>query len=191
MEEPAFATAVPPDAPLVARCTAGTRVLAVIMLVAVVLEVAALTASGWFMYLAGAGFLLALLPLMLIQVGLMVVVLREYQGLLGPQLAATASGVWVRTGLGNKPEVVYLPWPAIDSIDVARGPALRIMSRQGDALFPRRAHWRVRSLRRRFGTPFIVDGRRSATKPHHLAAMLDSFGRSGTNWSMPPGSDAR
>ncbi|TDP94999.1 hypothetical protein EV186_105231 [Labedaea rhizosphaerae] len=189
--EPTFAPAVPPDAPLVARSKGSTRVLAVVMLVAVVLEVVLLAAVGLLVYLSGFPMFLAVLPLLLLQLGLMVVVLREYQGLLGPQLAANASGVWVRTGLGRKPEVVHLPWPAIDAIDVARGPALRIMSRQGDALFARRAHWRVRSLRRRFGTPFIVDGRRSATEAHQLAAMLDSFGRSGTNWSMPPGSDAR
>lgn len=191
MEEPTFAAEVPQDAPLVARSNGSTRVLAVVMLVAVVLEVVLLGVVVWLVYLSGFALFLAVLPLLLFQIALMVLVLREYQGLLGPQLAATASGVWVRTGLGSKPEVVYLPWPAVDGIDVARGPAVRIMSRQGDALFPRRAHWRVRSLRRRFGTPFIVDGRRSATNPAQLAAMLDSFGRCGTNWSMPPGSEAR
>jgi hypothetical protein len=69
---------------------------------------------------------------------------------------------------------VFLPWPAIDGIDTAKGPVVRIMSRQGEALFPDRPHWRVRSLRRRFGTAFIVDGRRSAepvdTIVHRLTA---------------------
>ena len=186
MQGPTFAPAVPGDAPLVVRAKPSTRVLAVVMLVAVVLEVVLLGAVVWLVFLSGFALFLALLPLFLFQIGLMVLILREYQGLLGPQLAATASGVWVRTGLGRKPEVVHLPWAAIDAIDVARGPALRIMSRQGDALFPRRAHWRARSLRRRFGTPFIVDGRRSATEVTQLAAMLDSFGRSGPTWSTPP-----
>lgn len=170
-----FAPAVPQDAPIVVRSTGGTRVLAIVVLIAVVLEIVLLGFLGWLAIAIGLHFMLVLMPLILLQVVLMIVVLREYQGLLGPQLAANADGVWVRTGLGSKPEVVYLPWPAIEAIDVARGPALRIMSRHGDALFGRRGHWRVRSLRRRFGTPFIVDGKRSATKPDQLAAQLADF----------------
>jgi hypothetical protein len=187
----AFAPAVPQDAPIVARSTRGTRVLAVVMLIAVVLEIVMMGGLIWLAAQSGIGFLYVLVPLILFQVVLMGMVLLEYQGLLGPQLAANVSGVWVRTGLGRRPEVVYLPWSAIEGIDVAKGPAVRIMSRQGEALYGKRGHWRVRSLRRRFGTPFIVDGRRSATNPAQLAAMLDSLGRSGTNWSIPPGSEAR
>jgi hypothetical protein len=170
-----FAPAVPADAPIVVRSTGGTKVLAAVVLFAVVLEIALMGLAAWFTVQAGFLFLLIPIPLFLLQIALMIVVLREYQGLLGPQLAANAYGVWVRTGLGSKPEVVYLPWSAIEVIDVARGPALRIMSGQGDALFGRRGHWRVRSLRRRYGTPFIVDGKRSATKPDQLAAQLADF----------------
>lgn len=175
----AFAPAVPQNAPLVVRCTGGTRVLAIVMFVAVGVEVLLMGALAWLASVSGIGMFYALIPLLLIQVGLMVMVLREYQGLLGPQLAADPSGVWVRTGLGSKPEVVYLPWHSIDLIDVAKGPALRILSRQGEALYAKRTHWRVRSLRKRYGTAFIVDGRRAAVKPPQLAAMLASFGRVG------------
>ena len=172
----AFAPAVPPDAPIVVRCKRNTRVLYVVLLVAVVLEFGLMGLIGWFAAWSGFAFVLALLPVMAFQVVMMIIVLREYRGLLGPQLAADASGIWVRTGLGDKPEVVHLPWPAIEGIDVARGPVVRIMSGEGAALYGKRGHWRVRSLRRRFGTPFIVDGRRSATKPAELVAALSGFG---------------
>jgi hypothetical protein len=36
-----------------------------------------------------------------------------------------------------------------------------------------------------------MDGHRWAAKSAQLAAMLDSFGCSGTNRSMPPGREAR
>jgi hypothetical protein len=73
---------------------------------------------------------------------------------------------------------VFLPWPAIDGVDATgKGPALRIMSRQGEALFPRRPHWRVRTTRRRFGSAFVVDGKRSVEHPEQLAHRLDQLGR--------------
>ena len=46
------------------------------------------------------------------------------------------------------------------------------MSRQGEGLYGRRRRWRVRSVWRRFGTPFIVDGRRSAEPPDQIAHRL-------------------
>jgi hypothetical protein len=68
---------------------------------------------------------------------------------------------------------VFLPWSAIDGIDVTRkGPVVRIMSRQGEGLYTKRKHWRVRSVWRRFGTPFVVDGRRSAEPPDQIAHRL-------------------
>jgi hypothetical protein len=103
----------------------------------------------------------------------MVLPFREYLGLLGPQLAADHTGIWVRTGLGSRPEVVFLPWAAIDGIDVVRqGPVVRIMSRHGETLYQKRRHWRARSTTRRFGTPFVVDGRRSAEPPDVIARRL-------------------
>jgi hypothetical protein len=106
----------------------------------------------------------------------MVLGVREYRGLMGPQLAADNTGVWVRTGLGARPEVVYLRWPAIDGIDTTRK-ALRIMSQEGDALFRGRMHWRVRIVRRRFGTPFVVGGRMLAVRPKDLLNLLTTVPR--------------
>lgn len=103
---------------------------------------------------------------------------RECLGLLGPQLAADHTGIWVRTGLGPRPEVVFLPWFAIDGIDAVRnGPAVRIMSRQGEALYGRRRHWRARWTTLRYGTPFVVNGRRSAEPPDVIAHRLHQLGQ--------------
>ncbi|HEY0449974.1 hypothetical protein [Actinophytocola sp.] len=168
-----FAPEVPAGAPLVVRSKGSTKVLYVVLLVCVALESALVLAVPLLAVWSGFALFLALIPLLALQLWFMVIIVREYQGLLGPQLAADHTGVWVRTGMGSRPEVVYLPWPAIDMIDATRkGPTVRIMSRQGDALYPRRPHWRARSLRRRFGTPFIVDGRRSAEHPERVAGHL-------------------
>jgi hypothetical protein len=173
-----FAPAVPADKPLVVGTKPSTKALYAMMLVCVALEVAlAAGIVGLAIWLEEPAFL-AFLPLLALQVWLMLRIIREYQGLLGPQLAADHTGVWVRTGLGSRPETVFLPWPAVDGIDATRkGPVLRIMSRAGDALLPSRPHWRARSLRRRFDTPFIVDGRRSAVHPTELATHLQAFRR--------------
>jgi hypothetical protein len=168
-----FAPEVPANAPLVVRCKGGTKALYVMVLVCVVVEVLLVAGLVTMSIALASPWPLVVAPLIVIQLLLMGIVLREYQGLLGPQLAADPSGLWVRTGLGRRPEVVYLPWGAIDGIEATRkGPVVRIVSPAGDALFPRRAHWRVRSLRRRFGTPFVVDGRRSAEHPAQLADRL-------------------
>jgi hypothetical protein len=168
-----FAAAVPEDAPLVVRCKGGTRALYVLLLAAATLQLAVVALIVLLADLLGSqAFFILLVPL-LPQAVFLAAVIREYQGLLGPQLAADHTGIWVRTGLGRRPEAVYLPWTAIDGIDATRkGPVLRIMSRQGETLFTRKAHWRVRSLRRRFGTAFIVDGRRSAEPPDQIAHRL-------------------
>nr|WP_042179024.1 hypothetical protein [Kibdelosporangium sp. MJ126-NF4]CEL13589.1 hypothetical protein [Kibdelosporangium sp. MJ126-NF4]CTQ99275.1 hypothetical protein [Kibdelosporangium sp. MJ126-NF4] len=174
----AFAATVPGDAPLVVRCKRGTRVLYVILLCCVAFEIAAMAGLVAVSIWMGAAWFLVLLPFLALQVLLMGVVVREYRGLLGPQLAADHTGVWVRTGLGAKPETVHLPWSAIDGIDALRkGPVVRIMSARGDALYGRRPHWRVRSLRRRFGTPFIVDGRRSVMHPVQIVEWLRQMPR--------------
>lgn len=168
-----FTKEVPGEAQLVVRCNSRTKVLYGVMLTMVALEavlVAAVVALAvWSEFL----LLLALVPLFLFQGYFMVLIVREYQGLLGPQLAADLTGVWVRTGLGRHPETVFLPWPAIDGIDVTRkGPVVRIMSRHGEGLYGKRRHWRVRSVWRRFGSPFVVDGRRSAEPPEQIAHRL-------------------
>ena len=171
-----FASAVPADAPLVVRAKRSARVVHVVLLVCVVaqvLVVAALVGLGvWSRYPVVAVPVL----LGLFQLWLMVLVVREYRGLLGPQLAADNTGVWVRTGLGSRPEVVYLPWQAIDGVDTTRK-ALRITSREGEALFRGRMHWRVRTVRRRFGTPFVVGGRMLAVRPNDLLARLTTVPR--------------
>lgn len=168
-----FVTKVPGDAHLVVRTGRGTKVLYAVLLGAVALQVGVVAAvvviAVWISspvpLLILAMFTPVLIPLWL--------VVREYQGLLGPQLAADHHGVWIRTGVGPRPEVVHLPWSAIDGIDTARkGPVVRIMSRQGEALFGNRPHWRVRSLQRRFGTAFVVDGQRSAEPPDQIAHRL-------------------
>lgn len=174
-----FVARVPEGAPLVVRSKGSTRVLYVVLVVCVCLEAMLMVAVPLVAVPLDAPFFLVLLPLFGMQLWLMVLVVREYQGLLGPQLAADAHGVWVRTGLGRRPEVVFLPWSHIDGIDAARkGPAVRITSRRGDALFGARPHWRARSLRRRFGTPFIVDGRRSAEPADQIVARLLGVSRS-------------
>lgn len=173
-----FAPAVPVDKPLVVGTKSSTKPLYALLLVCVVLEVVLGGAMVGLAMWSEQPMFLAMIPFVALQVWLMQRVIREYQGLLGPQLAADHTGIWVRTGLGSRPETVYLPWPAVDGIDATRkGPVLRIMSRAGDGLFPRRPHWRARSLRRRFDTPFIVDGRRSVVHPTELAAHLQAFHR--------------
>jgi hypothetical protein len=166
-----FAKEVPGNAQLVVRSKRGTRVLYVALLSAGAVLVAAFVAIVVLAILGGNPLLFMMVPLFLSQFGLTGLIVREYQGLLGPQLAADHSGVWVRTGLGRRPEVVYLPWQAIDGIDIGKGPTVRILSRQGEAFY-RRPPWRVRSLRRRFGTAFLVDGRRSAEPPDQIAHRL-------------------
>jgi len=174
----AFVQAVPENAALVVRTKSSTRVLYVFLLFSVVLQFAVLLGLG---FLAGASeqpWLLILVPLYSLQFFFVVPIVREYRALLGPQLAADHTGVWVRTGLGKRPEVVYLPWPAIDGIDTTRkGPTLRILSHQGDALFGDRPHWRVRTTRKRFGSAFVVDGKRSAEHPEQLAHRLFQLGQ--------------
>jgi hypothetical protein len=175
-----FAPAVPVDAPVVVRSKRSTRALYVVMLIGVVLGGVVIVALPALAFVIGPAMLplLSVMPLQLIQLWLAVRIAREYQGLLGPQLAAGPAGVWVRTGTGRRPEVVYLPWSAIDGVDAIRkGPIVRIMSRQGEDLFPKRTHWRVRTLRRRFGTSFVVDGRRSAQPPDAIVHRLHGVTR--------------
>ncbi len=173
--------AVPGNAALVVRSKGSTRVLYGLMLGAtvllVVLAVVLVLCAVWL----GAPTMLIILPPFAVQLGFTALIVREYQGLLGPQLAADHTGVWVRTGMGSRPEGVYLPWAEIDGIDVSKGPVVRVMSRHGEALFDRRPHWRVRSLRRRFGTAFVVDGKRSAERPEQIAYRL---------WQLRPPSPA-
>jgi hypothetical protein len=167
-----FCASVPGDAPLVVRTNRSTKVLYVVLMVATVLLVVADVALV-LLALLWSPILFVYVPLVAVQFWFVGRILREYQGLLGPQLAADHTGVWVRTGTGSRPEVVYLPWQAIDGIDAARkGPAVRVMSRQGEALYGTRSHWRVRALRRRFGTSFAVDGKRSVEHPDQIAHRL-------------------
>jgi hypothetical protein len=171
----AFAPAVPASAPLVVRTNASTRVLYV--LVVTCTGIVAAAAAGLVVLVVWLGPvalpLLVVLPLLAVQLGFTVLIVREYRGLLGPQLAADHTGVWVRTGMGGQPEVMYLPWAAIEGVDTSRkGPAVRILSRTGEGLYGRRPHWRVRSLRRRFGTAFVVDGRRAAEPVDRIAHRL-------------------
>jgi type IV secretory pathway VirB3-like protein len=170
-----FAAEVPGHAPLVVRTTRATMVLYVTLLAASVLLVALLVAVPALAIRLGSPVLAVIVAPLLLQAYFTVLVVREYQGLLGPQLAADHTGVWIRTGLGRRPETVFLPWHAVDGFDTAKGPVVRITSRQGEALFPARPHWRVRSLRRRFGTAFVVDGKRAAEPVdvivHRLAAV--------------------
>jgi len=170
-----FAPAVPATAQLVVRTKPGTRVLYVLLLACTTVVVAAMAGLAALVTVLGAAALplLVVLPPLAIQLGFTVLVVREYRGLLGPQLAADHRGVWVRTGLGGRPEVVFLPWTAVDGVDTTRkGPAVRILSRAGEGLYDRRPHWRVRSLRRRFGTSFVVDGRRAAEPVDRIAHRL-------------------
>jgi hypothetical protein len=164
-----FAPEVPAAAAVVVHSRGNTRVLHAAVLTAAAILTAIVVAVPFFVLSLGSGAvpLLAMEPLLLMQLWFTV----------GPQLAADRSGVWVRTGSGARPEAVFLPWQSIEGIDATRkGPVVRIMSRQGEGLFPRRPHWRVRSLRRRFGTAFVVDGRRSAEHPDHIARLLHQVG---------------
>jgi hypothetical protein len=162
----------------VVRTKPSTKVLYVVLLTCVVLEIGLAGAVTGLAVMIQEPMFLTFVPLLGLQVGLMLLVVREYQGLLGPQLAADHTGIWVRTGLGSRPETVFLPWADVDGVDATRkGPVLRIMSRAGDALYQGRRHWRARYTRRRFGTSFIVDGRRSAVHPADLAAHLSTFRR--------------
>lgn len=174
MQHVSFAPAVPAEAQLVVRSNRRTRVLFGVMLASVVLLLALVVAVPVVLVWATVTPLLGLIVVPLaVQLWFSALIVREYQGLLGPQLAADRSGVWVRTGLGSRPEVVFLAWPAVEGVDVSpAGPAVRILSRQGDALFPARTHWRVRTLRKRYGTPFVVDGRRSAEPATAIAGRL-------------------
>jgi membrane protein YdbS with pleckstrin-like domain len=172
-----FAAEVPGQAPLVVRTRRSTTVLYVLLLAAsalLVVLLAAVPALAWWL---DAAALLVVVPPLALQLFLTGPIVREYRGLLGPQLAADHTGVWVRSGLGRRPETVFLPWHAVDGVDTAKGPVVRIMSRQGEALFPARPHWRVRSLRRRFGTAFVVDGRRSAEPVDLIAHRLHQTGQ--------------
>jgi len=171
----AFATEVPEHAPLVVRNKGNTRALYVTMVASTTLLVALLVAIPLFSWWLGVTPLLMVMPPLALQLYFTLLIVREYQGLLGPQLAADHTGLWIRTGLGRRPEVVFLPWQAIDGIDTAKGPVVRIMSRHGESLFPARPHWRARSLRRRFGTAFIVDGRRSAEPVEVLAHRITQW----------------
>jgi hypothetical protein len=151
------------------------------MLVSAVLLVVLAAGLSYVAIWLDAAVLLMVLPPLVAQFGFTALVLREYQGWLGPQLAADHTGVWVRTGIGRRPEAVHLPWAAIDGIDASRkGPVVRVMSRQGEGLFTK-PHWRVRSLRRRFGTAFVVDGKRSAEHPEQIAHRLRQL----AEWAAP------
>lgn len=182
MQHVSFAPAVPAQAQLVVRSNRRTRALFVVMLVSVVFLLALLVLVPLVLVWSTITPMLLLIVLPLaVQLGFAVLIVREYQGLLGPQLAADRSGVWVRTGLGSRPEVVFLAWSAVEGIDVSpSGPAVRLLSRQGDALFTGRAHWRVRSLRKRYGTPFVVDGRRSAEPATVIADRLKQVANEAT-----------
>lgn len=170
----AFAPAVPEAAPVVVRSNASTRVLHVVVVACAVIVAAIAGLTTLMAWLVPATLpLLVVLPPLAVQLGFTVLIAREYRALLGPQLAADHTGVWVRTGLGRRPEVVYLPWAAVEGVDVTgKGPAVRILSRAGEELHGRRPHWRARSLRRRFGTTFVVDGRRSAEPVDRIAQRL-------------------
>ncbi len=171
-----FVAEVPGHAPVVVRTKRSTTALYVLLLTSTVLVVAMLAALVAATVWLGTPLFLVIVPPLALPLFFTVRVVREYQGLLGPQLAADHTGLWIRTGLGRRPETVYLPWHAIDGVDTAKGPVVRIMSRQGEALFfPARPHWRVRSLRRRFGTAFVVDGRRSAEPVEQIAHRLVSL----------------
>jgi len=167
-----FAAEVPGNAHLVVRNKGNTKVLYALMLGAVTLQFALLLGLAFLVGMTDQPSLFVFVPVYALQFWFTVPIVREYQALLGPQLAADHTGVWVRTGLGRRPQVVHLPWPAIDGIDVAKGPSLRILSRQGDGLFGKRPNWRVRTTRRRFGSPFVVDGKRSAEPPEQIAHRL-------------------
>lgn len=172
-----FAAAVPGTAPLVVRTKGSTRVLYGFLLGAVALQFAVLLGLAFLIGMAEQPLLLVIVPFYALQFWFTGRIVREYRALLGPQLAADHTGVWVRTGLGKRPEAVYLPWSAIDGIDTTRkGPTLRIMSSQGEGLYTRRPNWRVRTTRRRFGSAFVVDGRRSAEHPDQLAHRLHQLG---------------
>lgn len=170
-----FVTEVPAHTPVVVRTKGNTMALYVMLLACTTLLVAFLVAIPLFSWLLATPVLLVIMPPLLLQLYFTVLIVREYQGLLGPQLAADHTGLWIRTGLGRRPEAVFLPWPAIDGIDTAKGPVVRIMSRQGEALFPARPHWRVRSLRRRFGTAFVVDGKRAAEPVEVIANRVTQW----------------
>jgi hypothetical protein len=91
--------------------------------------------------------------------------------------------------MGRRPETVYLPWAAVECVDTCKGPVVRILSRVGEGLFDRRPHWRVRSLRRRFGTAFVVDGRRAAEPVDRIAHRLHQTAqaaRSSRSEQVPP-----
>lgn len=167
-----FSPRVPGDAPVVVRSKRTTTALYVMLLVAAALLVAILVGIPALAIWFGAPVMALVAAPLLLQLFFTGLIIREYQGLLGPQAAADHTGLWIRTGLGRRPEAVYLPWPAVEGIDTAKGPVVRVISRPGEALFPARPHWRVRSLRRRFGTAFVVDGRRSAEPVEVIANRL-------------------
>ena len=91
--------AVPGNAALVVRSKGSTRMLYGLMLGAtvllVVLAVVLVLCAVWL----GAPTMLIILPPFAVQLGFTALIVREYQGLLGPQLAADHTGVWVRTGM--------------------------------------------------------------------------------------------
>lgn len=170
-----FAREVPRNAPVVVRSNSATTGLYAMLLVAVALLVVLFVAISAFTIILGSPLLAVIAAPLLLQLYFTVLIVREYQGLLGPQLAADHTGLWIRTGLGRHPETVFLPWQAVDGIDTAKGPVVRIMSSQGETLFPARPHWRVRSLRRRCGTAFVVDGKRSAEPVEQIAHRLHQW----------------
>ncbi|MGB3443988.1 MAG: hypothetical protein WBA97_35070 [Actinophytocola sp.] len=172
-----FTREVPGSAPLVVRSNSTTTVLYVMLLVATALLVVLIVALPVLMISLGSPAFAAIAAPLLAQLYLTVLIVREYQGLLGPQLAADHTGLWIRTGLGARPETVFLPWQAVDGIDTAKGPVVRIMSSHGETLFPARPHYRVRSLRRRFGTAFVIDGKRSAEPVERIAHRLHQLGQ--------------
>jgi hypothetical protein len=167
-----FVPEVPGHAPVVIRTNRTTTALYVMLLVAGALLLAILVGLPALAIWLGSPVMALIVAPLLLQLYFTALIIREYRALLGPQAAADHTGLWIRTGLGRRPETVYLPWPAVEGIDTARGPVVRIVSSHGETLFPARPHWRVRSLRRRFGTAFVVDGRRSAEPVEVIAHRL-------------------
>jgi hypothetical protein len=91
-----FCASVPGDAPLVVRTNRSTKVLYVVLMVATVLLVVADVALV-LLALLWSPILFVYVPLVAVQFWFVGRILREYQGLLGPQLAAD------HTGCGSAP----------------------------------------------------------------------------------------
>lgn len=164
-----FAPKVPENAPIVVRTKPNTRAMYTLLLTNLSLLCTAIAVPLIWPFLLPA--LLVNVPGLLFSLSMTLLAMREFRALLGPQLAADYTGLWVRTGAGRQPEVVYLPWAAVEAIDVDRR-CVRVISRHGEWLHPKRAHYRWESTRRRFGSPFVVDGRRTIEHPDQIVQRL-------------------